>query len=267
MDGFYAGASTLAEQLDKPVLAILRDGRHIVGRLISYDHFGTLVLQSARERHVVSSPRGGGAGAPLALLADVPAAGLYVVRGENLTLLAEIDEAVDAANPLLARADQEEVLRLEAETVSEAAVLGRRLRACASSGVLATPPSSFPASRAGCDGRGCGAARAGRPGAFPRRVPAARRCGNSTSAVEHGRMSRNVERGWSRAVRACAVRACAARACACACCRRGRPNMPNRRGAKDVGVYRRQSAGERPREDENTQNEGARCAPRRLSPQ
>ena len=155
MDGFYAGASTLAEQLDKPVLAILRDGRHIVGRLISYDHFGTLVLQSARERHVVSAPRGGGDGAPLALLADVPAAGLYVVRGENLTLLAEIDEAVDAANPLLARADQEQVLRLEAETVSVAAAcslpprasLPRAFRLCACSTPRSLSPVYFFARR------------------------------------------------------------------------------------------------------------------------
>ena len=144
MDGFYAGASTLAEQLDKPVLAILRDGRHIVGRLISYDHFGTLVLQSARERHVVSAPRGGGDGAPLALLADVPAAGLYVVRGENLTLLAEIDEAVDAANPLLARADQEQVLRLEAETVSVAAACSLPPRASLPRALLSVCLSHAP---------------------------------------------------------------------------------------------------------------------------
>lgn len=128
MDGFYAGASTLAEQLDskycsafyflyflflrptfakytlsscdflatrwpppvhfaESVLVILRDGRHIVGRLISYDHFGTLVLRGARERHVVSAPPGVAASA---LLADIDIPGLYVVRGENLTLLAEI---------------------------------------------------------------------------------------------------------------------------------------------------------------------------------
>ena len=66
---------------------ILRDGRHIVGRLISYDHFGTLVLRGARERHVVSAPPGVAASA---LLADIDIPGLYVVRGENLTLLAEI---------------------------------------------------------------------------------------------------------------------------------------------------------------------------------
>jgi small nuclear ribonucleoprotein (snRNP)-like protein len=80
------------------VLAILRDGRHVLGRLISYDHFGTLVLAGARERHVVGAPAAAPA-APAAppapsLVVDIDIAGLYVVRGENLTLLAEIVRGV-----------------------------------------------------------------------------------------------------------------------------------------------------------------------------
>ena len=89
------------------VLAVLRDGRHIVGRLVSFDHFGTLVLTDVRERHIAGGPGAAAASAaaapadatavaaaPAALqrayFADVEVAGLYVVRGENLTLLAEV---------------------------------------------------------------------------------------------------------------------------------------------------------------------------------
>lgn len=61
------------------VLAVLRDGRHIVGTLISYDHFGSIILQDARERHFASGS-----------YCDIPMGGLYVVRGENVSLLGEL---------------------------------------------------------------------------------------------------------------------------------------------------------------------------------
>lgn len=222
---FYAGATTLAEQLDsaflrrdesrkkggrreegprdrsnraaafnpslsclcvaETVIAILRDGRHIIGRLISFDHFGelagrkrrsaapcrsrrwfysqtsllsagSLVLKEARERHIAGGK-----------YCDVPMDSLYVVRGENLTLLGELvsfclclslelatflplpasscsrpilvsflcfpfpllllllqDEELDGKNPLLEKADLEEVGALEAEEQAAAVAAG-----------------------------------------------------------------------------------------------------------------------------------------------
>ena len=99
---FYAGASSLAEQLDseqracgsgghfccaehtlnrapslhdplptdpcvlpppEPVIAVLRDGRHLVGTLLSYDHFGALGAWSprrcGRRGAVAAAERGG----------------------------------------------------------------------------------------------------------------------------------------------------------------------------------------------------------------
>ena len=42
--GFLPGASSLVEQLDRRILLILRDGRHLVGFLRSFDQFSNLVL-------------------------------------------------------------------------------------------------------------------------------------------------------------------------------------------------------------------------------
>ena len=61
----------------------LRDGRKIIGFLRSFDQFANLVLDTTIERIVVGS-----------LYAEVPL-GLYVVRGENVVLLGEIDETRD----------------------------------------------------------------------------------------------------------------------------------------------------------------------------
>ena len=52
---YLPGAAALLEQLDKQVLIILRDGRHLVGRLRSFDQFLNLVLDDTCERVIVSS--------------------------------------------------------------------------------------------------------------------------------------------------------------------------------------------------------------------
>ncbi|KAK9815116.1 hypothetical protein WJX73_008004 [Symbiochloris irregularis] len=75
--------TALVEELDKRLLVQLRDGRKIVGILRSFDQFANLVLEAAVERVVVGHQ-----------FADTPL-GLYVVRGENVVLLGEIDEHRD----------------------------------------------------------------------------------------------------------------------------------------------------------------------------
>ena len=75
--------TALVEELDKRLLVQLRDCRKLVGILRSFDQFANLVLEKATERIIVGH-----------LYAEVPL-GLYVVRGENVVLLGEIDEARD----------------------------------------------------------------------------------------------------------------------------------------------------------------------------
>mmetsp|Transcript_28907 Transcript_28907/g.112557 ORF Transcript_28907/g.112557 Transcript_28907/m.112557 type:complete len:144 (-) Transcript_28907:477-908(-) len=78
------GASSLVDQLDKQVVVCLRDGRNIVGWLRSFDQFANIVLEDAVERIVVAETFG-----------DVPQ-GIFVIRGENVMILGEIDPSKES---------------------------------------------------------------------------------------------------------------------------------------------------------------------------
>lgn len=72
-------ATSLADNLDKKLLVILRDGRKIIGTLRSFDQFANVVLEGALERITVGE-----------LYCDLPL-GLYIIRGENVVLIGELD--------------------------------------------------------------------------------------------------------------------------------------------------------------------------------
>ena len=110
---FYAGASSLAEQLDKPIMAVLQDGRLLLGTLISYDHFGTLVLKDAKERQVGKTH-----------YCDIEQPGIYVLRGETLCALGEIDPKLDANLPNLSIGTQEQVFLEQDELIAEGEKIG-----------------------------------------------------------------------------------------------------------------------------------------------
>mmetsp|Transcript_10428 Transcript_10428/g.25375 ORF Transcript_10428/g.25375 Transcript_10428/m.25375 type:complete len:179 (-) Transcript_10428:57-593(-) len=76
---FLPGVASLMEDLDKRVLVTLRDGRHFVGMMRSFDQYGNVMLEDTYERHVHGD-----------LYAD-ERLGLYVIRGENMVLLGELD--------------------------------------------------------------------------------------------------------------------------------------------------------------------------------
>ena len=56
---------------------------NIVGTLRSFDQFANIVLENAVERMIVGTH-----------YSDVPL-GLYIVRGENVVLMGDIDEAIE----------------------------------------------------------------------------------------------------------------------------------------------------------------------------
>ena len=142
-DVFFGGVSALAEHLDRTMLLVLRDGRLLFGALSSYDQYGSVVLEGAKERLSAQGK-----------FADIDM-GLYMIRGENIMLMGELvraagapaavrwppvaslyapltplfaplpqDEALDAANPLLTRADRAEVEDLIAADLKKGAVKG-----------------------------------------------------------------------------------------------------------------------------------------------
>lgn len=72
-------STSLASYLDKKLLVLLRDGRKLIGILRSFDQFANAVLENALERVIVGD-----------LYCDLPL-GLYVIRGENVVLIGELD--------------------------------------------------------------------------------------------------------------------------------------------------------------------------------
>eukprot|EP00877_Chromochloris_zofingiensis_P006892 jgi/Chrzof1/2456/Cz11g16130.t1 len=71
--------------VDSPITVITSDGRHIVGILRGYDQATNLILDSCHER--VYSTKSG---------VEQIALGLYLIRGDNIAVVGEIDEDVDA---------------------------------------------------------------------------------------------------------------------------------------------------------------------------
>ncbi|OBT74035.1 hypothetical protein VF21_07822 [Pseudogymnoascus sp. 05NY08] len=97
----FTTAAQLLDLTDKKLMVALRDGRKLIGVLRSWDQFANLVLQSTSERLFTHSP-------PLQF-ADVPQ-GTFLVRGENVLLLGEVDLDKDDDVPVgFQRGDVEEV--------------------------------------------------------------------------------------------------------------------------------------------------------------
>ncbi|KAK4883469.1 hypothetical protein RN001_006788 [Aquatica leii] len=82
------GTAHLLDELDKKLMVVLRDGRTLIGYLRSVDQFANLVLHKTIERIHVGKEYG-----------DIPR-GVFIVRGENVVLLGEIDTQKEANLPL-----------------------------------------------------------------------------------------------------------------------------------------------------------------------
>ncbi|XP_015512666.1 U6 snRNA-associated Sm-like protein LSm1 [Neodiprion pinetum] len=82
------GTASLLEELDKKLMVLLRDGRTLIGYLRSVDQFANLVLHRTIERIHVGKEYG-----------DIPR-GVFIVRGENVVLLGEIDGDKEKDLPL-----------------------------------------------------------------------------------------------------------------------------------------------------------------------
>ncbi|KAK0634594.1 hypothetical protein B0T17DRAFT_484197 [Bombardia bombarda] len=84
----FTTAAQLLDLTDKKLMIALRDGRKLLGILRSWDQFANLVLQSTKERIFV--PPGTAPNQTRGLYADIER-GIFLVRGENVLLLGEID--------------------------------------------------------------------------------------------------------------------------------------------------------------------------------
>lgn len=76
----------MAQYVDTTVSVITNDGRTIVGTLRGYDQATNLILDECHER-VYSSKNG----------VEQLVLGLYVIRGDNIAVIGEIDDDKDAS--------------------------------------------------------------------------------------------------------------------------------------------------------------------------
>ncbi|KAF8605151.1 Sm-like ribonucleoprotein [Ceratobasidium sp. AG-I] len=75
----FTTSGALVESVDKKMVVVLRDGRKLIGVLRSYDQFANLVMESTLERIYHEDT-----------YADIRR-GVYLIRGENVVLLGEVD--------------------------------------------------------------------------------------------------------------------------------------------------------------------------------
>ncbi|MBW0502945.1 hypothetical protein O181_042660 [Austropuccinia psidii MF-1] len=109
MDNFlsnvpFTTSGALVDIVDKKILVTLRDGKKFIGVLRSYDQFANLVLQDTIERIHVGI--GKDQNRPCGKYADIWK-GVFLVRGENVVLLGEID--LDKEDDVIQKCDLDSV--------------------------------------------------------------------------------------------------------------------------------------------------------------
>lgn len=75
----------LQEWMDKRISVITNDGRNIVGNLKGFDQTVNIILEESHER-VFALNTG----------VDQVVLGLYIIRGDNIAVIGELDEAKDS---------------------------------------------------------------------------------------------------------------------------------------------------------------------------
>jgi len=86
---FLPGASSLVEQLDQQMLVVLRDGRHLVGTLRTFDQFSNMVMEDTSERRILVVTKE--EDETICYQTDIKL-GLYIVRGDSVVLMGEVDD-------------------------------------------------------------------------------------------------------------------------------------------------------------------------------
>ncbi|KAH8084745.1 Sm-like ribonucleoprotein [Filobasidium floriforme] len=100
----FTTSGSLVDIVDKRVLIVLRDGRNLFGVLRSYDQYANLVLESTIERIFHTHK-------PIYTDAYV---GLFLIRGENVVLLGEVDLDMEDEVPVRPAANAEEAKEIMA---------------------------------------------------------------------------------------------------------------------------------------------------------
>ena len=97
---YMPGTASLIEDVDKQLMVILRDGKTLIGYLRSIDQYANLLLSNTIERIYVGNKYG-----------DIPR-GVYIVRGENVVLIGEVDFTLPNKVEMI-KIDYNEILELQ----------------------------------------------------------------------------------------------------------------------------------------------------------
>lgn len=87
-DGRLYGWTNLIDELDERVLMVLTDGKHVCGKVVSFDRFGNIILEDVSERYYSKDK-----------VAEV-FMGCMIVRSENVAMVGTIDEDKEKLSPL-----------------------------------------------------------------------------------------------------------------------------------------------------------------------
>ncbi|TGZ79752.1 Sm-like ribonucleo protein [Ascodesmis nigricans] len=103
----FTTSAQLIDLTDKKLMIALRDGRKLIGVLRAWDQVSNLVLQSTVERLYCNG-----------MYCDIPR-GVFIVRGENVLLLGEIDLDREDEIPLRQASVQEVFAEQRREKAAE----------------------------------------------------------------------------------------------------------------------------------------------------
>ena len=76
---------SMKDYLDKLVSVITCDGRNIIGTLKGIDQMSNIILQDSHERHYYENKS-----------CQIIILGLYIIRGQNIAIIGELNENDDA---------------------------------------------------------------------------------------------------------------------------------------------------------------------------
>jgi U6 snRNA-associated Sm-like protein LSm8 len=102
----YAVDCSMVSLLDQQVVTVLRDGRHMIGQLISFDQYSNIVITKAKQLRVFNRSH----------YAEELIPGLSIVRGENIVMIGTTNrnKSANDYNPAqYTRVSMAELLQLE----------------------------------------------------------------------------------------------------------------------------------------------------------
>ncbi|MCO5605536.1 hypothetical protein L7F22_059719 [Adiantum nelumboides] len=115
---YSSDSSTSSNPRRQKLLVILRDGRKLIGILRSFDQFANVVIEGAVERIIVGDQ-----------YCDV-SLGLYIIRGENVVLIGELDSTRDELPAHMQRVSRkmiEQALKAEKEATELKGSMRKRM--------------------------------------------------------------------------------------------------------------------------------------------